>query len=58
MLTWAIGFFIIALIAAVLGFGGLASAASGIAQVLFFLFLIAFAISLVVHVARARTPLV
>jgi len=56
MLSWAIGFFIVALIAALLGFGGVASTASGIAQILFFLFLIAFAISLVVHVVRGRAP--
>ena len=40
MLSWAIGFFIIAIIAAVLGFGGIAGSASGIAQILFVLFLI------------------
>ena len=47
MLSWAIGFFLIAVIAAVLGFGGIAGAASGIAQVLFFLFLVLFVLSLV-----------
>lgn len=40
MLSWAIGLFIIAIIAAVLGFGGIAGAAAGIAQVLFFGFLV------------------
>ncbi len=40
MLSWALIFFIIAIIAAVLGFGGIAGAASGIAQLLFFGFLI------------------
>lgn len=40
MLSWALLFFIVALVAAVLGFGGIAGAASGIAQLLFFGFLI------------------
>jgi uncharacterized membrane protein YtjA (UPF0391 family) len=38
MLTWAISFGVIALIAAALGFGGIAGAAAGIAKFLFFLF--------------------
>lgn len=46
MLSWALTFFIIALIAAVLGFGGIAGAAVGIAKVLFFIFLVLFVISL------------
>jgi len=40
MLGWAVTFLIIALIAAVLGFGGIAAASAGIAKVLFFLFLV------------------
>lgn len=47
MLSWALTFFILALIAGLLGFGGVAAAASGIAQILFFVFLIALVISLV-----------
>jgi uncharacterized membrane protein YtjA (UPF0391 family) len=39
MLRWALIFLIIAMAAALLGFGGIASAAAGIAKVLFFLFL-------------------
>jgi uncharacterized membrane protein YtjA (UPF0391 family) len=39
MLKWAIIFGIISLVAAVLGFGGIAGAAAGIAKVLFFIFL-------------------
>ena len=52
MLRWAIGFFIIALIAAVLGFGGIAIAAAGIAKLLFYLFLILFLLTLVGHLIR------
>jgi uncharacterized membrane protein YtjA (UPF0391 family) len=40
MLGWAVTFLIIALIAAVLGFGGIAAASAGIAKFLFFLFLV------------------
>lgn len=47
MLRWAIGFLIIALIAAVLGFGGIAGAATGIAKIIFVVFIILFGISLI-----------
>jgi uncharacterized membrane protein YtjA (UPF0391 family) len=40
MLGWAITFLIIALVAAVFGFGGIAVASAGIAKFLFFLFLV------------------
>lgn len=56
MLSWAIGFFIVAIMAAVFGFGGIAAGAAGIAKVLFFLFLIAFVVSLVMHLMRGRGP--
>jgi len=39
MLGWAVTFLIIALVAAVFGFGGIAAASAGIAKVLFFLYL-------------------
>ena len=45
MLNWAVTFLVIALIAAVLGFGGIAGTAVGIAKILFFVFLILFVIS-------------
>jgi uncharacterized membrane protein YtjA (UPF0391 family) len=40
MLHWSLMFLVLALIAAILGFGGLAGAAVGIAKVLFFVFLV------------------
>ena len=40
MLNWAVTFFIIALIAAVLGFTSIAGSAIEIAKVLFFIFLV------------------
>ena len=46
MLYWAAVFFIIALIAAVFGFGGIYVAAASIAKILFFVFLVLFVVSL------------
>jgi uncharacterized membrane protein YtjA (UPF0391 family) len=54
MLSWAFAFFIIAIIAAVFGFGGIAAGATEIAKILFFLVLILFAVSLVVGLVRGR----
>jgi uncharacterized membrane protein YtjA (UPF0391 family) len=39
LLKWAIVFFIISLVAALFGFGGIAQGAADIARVLFFIFL-------------------
>jgi len=52
MLHYAVVFFIIALIAAVFGFGGIAAGAVGIAKVLFFVFLILAAVSFIANMAR------
>jgi len=52
MLGWALTFLVIALIAAVFGFGGIASASAGIAQILFFVFLVLFAVTLVARLVR------
>ncbi|HQR52577.1 MAG TPA: DUF1328 domain-containing protein [Burkholderiales bacterium] len=48
MLNYAILFLIIAIVAAVFGFGGIAAGAVEIAKILFFVFLALFLISLVV----------
>jgi uncharacterized membrane protein YtjA (UPF0391 family) len=47
MLYWAAVFFVIALLAAVFGFGGIAASAVGVAKVLFFVFLILAVVSLI-----------
>lgn len=47
MLSWALIFFVVAIIAAVFGFGGIATASAGVAQILFFLFLALFVVSLI-----------
>jgi uncharacterized membrane protein YtjA (UPF0391 family) len=52
MLGWALAFFIVAVIAAVFGFGGIAAGAATIAKVLFFVFLVLFLLSLVGGVVR------
>lgn len=53
MLRWALGFFVFALIAAVLGFAaGVATAAAGIAKILFYFFLMLFLVALVGHLVR------
>lgn len=54
MLSWALTFLVIALIAGALGFGGVAGASAGIAQTLFFLFLVLFVISLIVPRFRSN----
>jgi uncharacterized membrane protein YtjA (UPF0391 family) len=52
MLHYAVVFFIIALIAAVFGFGGIAVGAAGIAKILFIVFLIGAVISFLMSVGR------
>ncbi len=52
MLNWAILFLIVALVAAVLGFGGIAGTAIGIAKIIFVVAIILFLISAVMHVIR------
>lgn len=52
MLRWALGFFIIAIIAAIFGFGGIAVAAAGIAKILFFIFLVLFLVALLSGLMR------
>ena len=47
MLRWALIFLLVALVAAVFGFGGVYEAATDIARILFFLFIVLFLVSLV-----------
>ncbi|MBC74986.1 MAG: DUF1328 domain-containing protein [Halobacteriovoraceae bacterium] len=49
MLRWAFIFFLISIVSAVFGFGGIATASAGIAQILFYLFLLGFVIAMVMH---------
>jgi uncharacterized membrane protein YtjA (UPF0391 family) len=54
MLYWALMFLVIALIAAVFGFGGIASTATGMAQILFVIALVLFIISLFAGFIRRK----
>jgi uncharacterized membrane protein YtjA (UPF0391 family) len=54
LLHYALVFFIIALIAGLLGFGVVASAAAGIAKILCFVFLVLFVVALIGHASRGR----
>jgi uncharacterized membrane protein YtjA (UPF0391 family) len=55
MLSWVVTFLIVALIAGILGFGGVAGASIEIAKIIFFVALMLFLVSAVVGVARGRT---
>ena len=54
MIGWALAFFVVAIIAAVFGFGNIAEGATDIARILFFVFLVLFVISLVLRLVRKR----
>ncbi|MGQ0595371.1 MAG: DUF1328 family protein [Gammaproteobacteria bacterium] len=53
MLSYAALFLIIALVAALFGFGGIAASAAGIAQALFWIFLVVLAVSLIMGWGRS-----
>jgi uncharacterized membrane protein YtjA (UPF0391 family) len=52
VLYYAVVFFVIALVAAVFGFGGIAAGAVGIAKILFFVFMVVAVLSFVLGLAR------
>ena len=54
MLKWAFMFLVIGLIAALLGFTGIAGASIGIAKVLFFIFMVIFVVLLLAGLTVAR----
>lgn len=47
MLSWALLFFVVAIVAGIFGFGGIAGTAAGIAQFLFVVAVILFVVSLI-----------
>jgi uncharacterized membrane protein YtjA (UPF0391 family) len=55
MLSWVVTFLVVALIAGILGFGGVAGASIEIAKAIFFIAVILFLVSVVVGLARGRT---
>lgn len=56
MLRWAVIFFIIAIIAAVFGFGDIAEGATDIAKILFFVFILLFLVSLIMNLMKGKGP--
>jgi len=54
MFGWVVTFLIVALIAGILGFGGVAGASIEIAKIIFFIAVVLFVVSAVVGVARGR----
>src|SRR5262249_54470293 len=55
MLGWAVTFLIVALVAALLGFGGIAGVAVEAAKIVFFVAIVLFAISVLAGLVRGRT---
>ena len=56
MLSWALAFLVIALVAALFGFGFIASTFAAVGQILFFVFLVLFVLSLLFGMMRRPTP--
>lgn len=56
MLGWAIAFFIIAIVAGVLGFSGVAVLSAEIAQFLFIIFIALFIVAAIAHAIRGNAP--
>lgn len=54
MLRYALIFFVVAIVAAIFGFGGIAAGAVDIARILFYLFIVLFLISLIAGLATGR----
>ena len=56
MLNWVLTFLVAAIVAAILGFGGVAASAVEIAKLMAVIFLALFVISLIVTTARGKPP--
>lgn len=56
MLRWAVIFFIVAIIAAIFGFGNISDGATEIAKILFFLFVVLFLVSLILNLMKGKGP--
>lgn len=54
MLKWALVFFVISLVAALFGFGGIASGAAAIAKILFFVAVALFVVFLVLGLLAVK----
>jgi len=56
MLGWALTFLVVAIIAAVLGFGGIAAVSVEIAKLIFFVAIALFVIMLIASIVTGRRP--
>jgi uncharacterized membrane protein YtjA (UPF0391 family) len=56
MLRWALAFLILAVVAAFFGFGGIAATSIGIAKLLFYVFIVIFAITLIAGLLGGQRP--
>lgn len=56
LLDWALIFLVLAIIAGVFGFGGIATESAYIAKILFFIFIIVFLISFVLRLLNRKPP--
>ena len=54
MLKWSLIFFVVAIIASIFGFGGISQDLAGIARILFFIFIIVFVITGLMHLMGPR----
>lgn len=56
MLHWALVFLVVALIAALLGFGGVAAVSIELARILFGVFLVLFIVTALLYFVRGKRP--
>ena len=55
MLWWALAFFILAIVAAIFGFTGIATAVASVAQIIFYVALVFFVLAFIFYLARGGT---
>lgn len=56
MLQWALTFLVVALVAAVFGFSGIAAISMELARMIFGVFIVLFIITALVYLVRGRAP--
>ena len=56
MLSWALTFLVIALVAAALGLSGVAVVSMEMAKIIFFIFVVLFLITAIAHAVRGKAP--
>ena len=56
MLNWALTFLVVALVAAVFGFGGIAGTAVDIAKMIFYVAIVLFVVALIYSLFTGRAP--